>query len=73
VVAPIHDAQVDPARGRELHEDAGAAEKVLLDLGCSSHNAMWETNRTLLFDASLEWLTQGTVSGKATGEVKAGY
>ena len=33
--------------------------KVLLDLGCSSHNAMWETNRTLLFDASAEWLANG--------------
>ena len=34
-------------------------EKVFIDLGCSSHNAMWEKNHLLLFRASLEWLTAG--------------
>jgi len=45
----------------------------LLDLGCSSHNAMWETNHLVLFRASLEWLTAGTVQGMAQGVVRLGY
>lgn len=73
VIAPIHDAQVDPVRGRELYEDLGSTDKLLLDLGCSSHNAMWERNADLLFGASLEWLTRGTVQGNATGVVRLGY
>jgi hypothetical protein len=48
-------------------------EKVLVDLACSSHNAMWERNRLLLFHASEEWLTQGTVNGTRTASVKLGY
>jgi hypothetical protein len=34
---------------------------------------MWETNRHLLFDASLQWLRGGAVSGVEAGEVKLGY
>ena len=47
----------------ELYEDLGSEQKVLLDLGCASHNAMWERNHLILFRASLEWLTSGTVEG----------
>jgi pimeloyl-ACP methyl ester carboxylesterase len=73
MVAGIHDKQVAPERVREYFEDLGAESKVLLDLGCASHNAMWETNRLLLFRASLEWLTAGTVEGMAQGVVRLGY
>jgi pimeloyl-ACP methyl ester carboxylesterase len=73
VVAGVHDKQVSPDRVRELHADLGSAEKVFVDLACSSHNAMWERNHLLLFRASLEWLTQGTVNGSKTGIVKLGY
>ena len=73
LVAGIHDAQVSPGRVREMYEDLGSEEKVLLDLGCASHNAMWETNRTLLFDASLEWLSTGSVDGVNSGVVRMGY
>ena len=73
IVQGIHDKQVDPARARELYADLGATEKVLVDLGCASHNAMWETNHTLLFAASLEWLDKGTVKGSKSGELKIGY
>lgn len=73
VVAGIHDGQVSPTRVREMYEDLGSPEKVLLDLACSSHNAMWEVNRTLLFDASLEWLTAGTVDGVGNGVVRKGF
>lgn len=73
MVAAIHDKQVLPQRVHDYFADLGAENKVLLDLGCSSHNAMWETNRLLLFRASLEWLTAGTVQGMKQGVVRAGY
>jgi pimeloyl-ACP methyl ester carboxylesterase len=73
IVGAIHDKQVAPERARELYEDLGASQKVLLDLGCASHNAMWETNRTNLYRASLEWLTRGTVDGTESGIVRLGY
>jgi hypothetical protein len=34
---------------------------------------MWERNHTLLFRASLEWLTQGSVNGSKDGILKIGY
>lgn len=71
--SPIHDGQVAPARVRELYDDLGATDKVLVDLACSSHNAMWETNHRLMFRASLEWLERGTVDGKKAGIVQMGY
>jgi pimeloyl-ACP methyl ester carboxylesterase len=73
MVAGIHDKQVVPERVRELYEDLGASQKVMIDLGCSSHNAMWEKNHTTLFRASLEWLEKGTVNGSTTGVVRLGY
>jgi pimeloyl-ACP methyl ester carboxylesterase len=73
MVAGAHDAQVAPARVRELYEDLGAEQKVMLDLGCASHNAMWERVHLDMFSASLEWLQSGTVDGLARGIVRRGY
>jgi pimeloyl-ACP methyl ester carboxylesterase len=73
MVAGIHDGQVAPARVSELYADLASTQKVMIDLGCSSHNAMWERNHTLLFRASLEWLDKGTVNGMPQGVVKMGY
>ncbi len=73
MVAGIHDKQVLPERVQEYFADLGAENKVLLDLGCVSHNAMWETNHLLLFRASLEWLSAGTVEGMRQGVVRLGY
>jgi pimeloyl-ACP methyl ester carboxylesterase len=73
VVGGIHDRQVSPDRGRELYADLGTTQKVFVDLGCASHNAMWEMPHTLLFRASLEWLAQGTVNGMKEGVVRIGY
>jgi pimeloyl-ACP methyl ester carboxylesterase len=73
MVAGVHDKQVPPERVRELFADLGSKEKVLVDLGCSSHNAMWENNHLLLFKASLDWLRDGKVNGMSEGEVKLGY
>ena len=72
-VAGTYDKQVSPDRVREAYEDMGAADKVMIDLGCSSHMAMWEKNHLLMFNASLEWLAKGTVNGTRTGVLKLGY
>jgi pimeloyl-ACP methyl ester carboxylesterase len=73
MVTGVHDKQVPSARVREYYEDLGAPEKVFIDLACSSHNAMWEKNHVLLFEASLEWFQKGTVNGAKTGMLKMGY
>ena len=68
-----HDKQVASSRVRDLYADLGESRKVLVDLACSSHNAMWEKNHLLLFSASLEWLTKGSVKGAHEGTLKLGY
>lgn len=73
LVAGVHDGQVSPERVKELYEDLGSNRKVLIDVGCASHNAMWETNRTLLYRASLEWLRDGVVEGVDSGVIRMGY
>ncbi len=73
MVSGAHDKQVAPERVRELYADLGSPRKVFVDLACSSHNAMWEKNHLLLFNASLEWLTKGTVNGEKEGLLKLGY
>jgi fermentation-respiration switch protein FrsA (DUF1100 family) len=73
MVAGIHDKQVPPERVRQLYTDLGAPQKVFIDLGCSSHNAMWEKNHLVLFRASREWLESGTVNGAKDGMLRLGY
>jgi pimeloyl-ACP methyl ester carboxylesterase len=73
MVTGAHDGQVQPSRVHDLYADIGAKSKVLIDLACSSHNAMWEKNHRLLFQASLEWLTKGTVNSVDLGKLRIGY
>ena len=73
MVSGIHDKQVPPDRVRELYEDLGSPNKVLLDLGCASHNAMWESNRHLLYQATIDWLRDGKLGGVSQGVVRMGY
>ena len=73
MIAGVHDKQVNPDRVRELYADLGIRQKVFIDLACSSHNAMWEKNHSLLFRASLEWLTRGSVNGSQEGMLRLGY
>lgn len=73
MVTGAHDKQVPQARVQEFYADLGASQKVLIDLACSSHNAMWEKNHLLLFQSSVEWLTKGTVNGMEQGVVRLGY
>jgi esterase/lipase len=72
-VSGAHDKQVPQPRVREFYTDLGSKEKVFIDLACSSHNAMWEKNHLMLFGASLEWLTKGTVNGMQQGTMRLGY
>ena len=73
LVAAAHDKQVSPESVKALYADLGSRQKVYVDLACSSHNALWEKNHLLLFQASLEWLAQGTVNGSKEGTVRLGY
>ena len=72
MVAGEHDKAVPPARVRDLYADLGSKQKVFIDLACASHNAMWERNHLVLFRASLEWLSEGTVNGKREGTLRLG-
>jgi pimeloyl-ACP methyl ester carboxylesterase len=73
MVSGAFDKQVPTARVQELFTDLGSAQKVFVDLACSSHNAMWEKNHRLLFRTSVDWLTLGSVNGTQQGSVKLGY
>ncbi len=73
LVAGAYDKQVVPEGVKTLYSDLGSQQKVYVDLACSSHNALWEKNRLLLFQASLEWLTLGSVNGSKVGTVRLGY
>ena len=57
---------------RAAFADLGSPTKVYAELPCSSHFAMWETRHLAMFEASLEWLRDGTVNGIAVGEVRLG-
>lgn len=72
-ISPAQDKQVQPQSVSDLFSDYGAKEKILLDLACSSHNALWEKNHLLLFQASLEFLEKGSVNEARGGTVRAGY
>jgi hypothetical protein len=58
---------------RIAFDDLGSSNKVLIDLGCASHNAMWESNHLALFNASLEFLKEGTVNGQRNGALRMGF
>ena len=73
MIAGQHDKQVPPERVRDLYTDLAAPQKLFVDLACSSHNAMWEKNRLLMFRASLDWLTSGSVNGMKEGTLRLGY
>ena len=73
LIAAALDKQVPPDRVRNAYDDLGGSDKVLLDLGCSSHNAMWEANHLEMFAASRDWLLNGAVAGVKNGVVRIGY
>jgi len=52
---------------RDLYQDLGAEDKVLLEVPCASHFLVWETQRKILHNASKEWLREGTLRGIRQG------
>lgn len=72
MVAGVHDKQVPSERVRELYADLGSKDKVLIELACSSHNAMWEVHRARLSDATVQWLREGSLNGVRSGVVRIG-
>jgi len=73
IIAGALDKQVTPDRVKIAYDDHGATDKVLVDLACSSHNAMWEQNHLLMFQASLDWLSRGAVGDQKSGVIRLGY
>lgn len=67
MVTGIHDGQVPSERVRMLYEDLGSESKVLIEMGCASHNAMWEMDADALFDASFQWISGGRYRGQTRG------
>ncbi|MEX2365214.1 MAG: alpha/beta fold hydrolase [Pseudohongiellaceae bacterium] len=67
LVAGAQDAQVNPQLVRDLYEDLGSSQKVYLEMDCSSHNAMWESDAGQLFDASYQWLSTTSYNGESMG------
>jgi pimeloyl-ACP methyl ester carboxylesterase len=64
------DKVVPSSKVRDLYADLGTQKKVIIELACSSHPAMWERNHLVLFRASLEWLVSGTVNGREQGALR---
>jgi pimeloyl-ACP methyl ester carboxylesterase len=67
-MAPI----TTPDAIRAAYADLGTPTKLYVNLACSSHFAQWETRHLPMFAASLEWLSDGTVNGLNSGEVRLG-
>jgi pimeloyl-ACP methyl ester carboxylesterase len=71
MVVGATDGQVNPQNVRNLYADYGG-DKVLVELACASHNAMWEKNHLLLFQASREWFDSSTVNGQKNVTLQMG-
>jgi pimeloyl-ACP methyl ester carboxylesterase len=61
-----------PAVMQAAYADLGTSHKVFLAMACTSHFALWETRHLVLFQASLEWLRDGSVSGQRQGTLRLG-
>jgi len=55
------------SQGRDLYQDLGAEDKVLVEVPCASHFLVWETNHKILQTASKHWLRHGSLSGVRQG------
>jgi pimeloyl-ACP methyl ester carboxylesterase len=52
---------------RDLYQDLGAEDKVLVEVPCASHFLVWETNHKILHTASKKWLRHGSLKGVRQG------
>ncbi len=55
---------------RAVYEQVAARDKVFLNVACASHFMVWEKQRRVLHEASLEWLTSGRVKNASRGEIR---
>jgi pimeloyl-ACP methyl ester carboxylesterase len=55
---------------RDLYADLRTDQKLFVDLACSSHFAVWETRHLSMFQASLEWLQDGSVNHVRAGSIR---
>jgi pimeloyl-ACP methyl ester carboxylesterase len=62
MVAGTHDGQVNPQLVKNLYNDYGGP-KLYLEMACSSHNAMWESDAQQLFEATYQWLNTTAYEG----------
>lgn len=62
------DGQVNPQAVSDFYDDLGSSQKVLLEMPCASHNAMWEKDAQQLYEASLQWLLNTSYSGSSSGK-----
>jgi hypothetical protein len=60
--------------GRALYADlTGTSNKVLVEMACSTHFAVWETTQyKFMHETSKEWLTTGEFRGRVEGVVAVG-
>lgn len=70
VFAAEQDKQVAPQNVHNFYADLGSEKKVLVDLACASHNALWERNRQALYEATVNWLREGKIHGMDRGIVR---
>jgi pimeloyl-ACP methyl ester carboxylesterase len=61
------DATVPPAAVRALYADLPVSEKILVHVACAAHQMVWEKQHTVLHQASVEWLSEGTFAGETSG------
>jgi pimeloyl-ACP methyl ester carboxylesterase len=66
MVAGTHDGQVNPQLVKNLYNDYGGP-KLYLEMACSSHNAMWESDAQQLFEATYQWLNTTAYEGMIGG------
>jgi pimeloyl-ACP methyl ester carboxylesterase len=57
---------------RDLYADLRTDHKAFVDMACTSHFAAWETRHLTLFQASLEWLQDGSVNHVRDGSIRLG-
>jgi len=57
---------------RAAYTDLGTSHKVFMTLACSSHFAPYERRHSILFQASVDWLQNGSINGMSEGTLRLG-
>jgi len=55
---------------RTVFEQISSKEKVFVDVACASHFMVWEKQRRVLHNTSVEWFTRGSVKNVKRGEFR---